>query len=91
MQDLLYFCKKLSIIKPYISCGDFEAYDKIRQMRILEFRNTIELVKAGYYITEAGGRVEFGDDSEITVENIDCLITDNVIPKKQDYDKRTIA
>ena len=39
--------------------GDHIAYNQVRELRVQEYRNTIEIVNQGFYTTEEGRRVQF--------------------------------
>lgn len=41
--------------------GDRVAYDKVKELRAQEYRNTIEIVNQGFYTTEDGRRMSFPD------------------------------
>lgn len=61
----LDFLTQYQQLKKELEEGDRAAYDKIKQLRCKEFRNTIELVNNGFYFTEENVRVEFGDESKM--------------------------
>ena len=45
--------------------GDSGAYYQVKELRAKEFRNTVEIVKQGHYVTENGTDYFFPDDSEM--------------------------
>ena len=45
--------------------GDRTAYQKVRDLRSKEFRNTVDIVNQGYYVTENGVRYDFPDDASM--------------------------
>lgn len=42
---------------------DKTAYYQVKELRAKEFRNTVEIVNQGYYVTEDGNRFDFPDDT----------------------------
>lgn len=57
------FLTKYEKAKRMMADGNKEAYEIIKQLRCREYRNTVTLVNNGFYITEAGIRVEFEDEN----------------------------
>lgn len=57
------FLKKYRILMAQVKAGDQGAYARIKELRAAEFRNTVDIVNQGYYITEngKGKKIEFGD------------------------------
>lgn len=53
-----------------IELGDSDAYYKVKELRAKEFRNTIEIVNQGYYVTETGETYVFPDDSEMMRQTV---------------------
>lgn len=45
--------------------GDQRAYFKVKELRSKEFRNTVEIVNQGCYISKGGIRVDFPSDAEM--------------------------
>ena len=45
--------------------GNQRAYSKVKELRSKEFRNTVEIVDQGFYVTERGVRVDFPSDAEM--------------------------
>ena len=50
--------------------GDCMAYYKIKELRVKEYRNTIEIVNQGHYTTEDGRRVLFPDFTHMKHETV---------------------
>lgn len=48
-----------------VEFGDSDAYYKVKELRAKEFRNTIEIVNQGGYVTETGETYAFPDDAEM--------------------------
>ena len=48
--------------------GDQTAYYQVKELRAMEFRNTVEIVNQGHYITEDGKEVFFPSDKEMMHE-----------------------
>ncbi len=45
-----------------VKTGDRDAYYKVKELRAKEFRNTLEIVNQGSYVTEAGKEYVFPDN-----------------------------
>ena len=45
--------------------GDPHAYYLVKELRVQEFRNTIEIVNQGYYTTEGGKHITFPSDKDM--------------------------
>lgn len=45
-----------------VSAGDGDAFYQVKELRTKEFRNTVEIVNQGFYITPGGERYEFPPD-----------------------------
>lgn len=52
-------------LKYKLRTGDTWSYCKIKKLRVAEFRNTVELVKQGHYVTESGKYVTLDDGSHM--------------------------
>ena len=68
--------------------GDQDAYYKVKELRTKEFRNTVEIVSHGFYLTENGTRYIFPDDSDMNTvfyEHEICL------PEIAQLDTQTIV
>lgn len=48
-----------------VEFGDSDAYYKVKVLRAKEFRNTVEIVNQGCYVTETGETYAFPDDAEM--------------------------
>lgn len=57
------FLAKYRALMERMKMGDQTAYYQVKELRAKEFRNTVEVVSQGYYVTENGNRFEFPDDS----------------------------
>jgi len=45
--------------------GNHSAYPKVKELRIKEFQNTVDIVNQGHYVTENGTRYTFPDDTDM--------------------------
>ena len=59
------FLKDYRVLMERVNKGNHDAYYKIKELRTIEFRNTVEIVNHGYYITENDARYTFPDDSDM--------------------------
>lgn len=66
-KDFLVIYKSLM---EQVEFGDSDAYYKVKELRAKEFRNTIEIVNQGYYVTETGVTYAFPDDSEMMRQTV---------------------
>lgn len=57
------FLAKYHALMERVKRGDQTTYSQVKELRAKEFRNTVEIVNQGYYVTENGNRFEFPDDS----------------------------
>ena len=57
------FLAKYRALMERVKRGDQTAYYQVKELRAKEFRNTVEIVNQGYYVTENGNRFDFPDDS----------------------------
>lgn len=79
---------RLDFLTPYNKAkaqlvnGDRSSYDKIKQLRCREFRNTVILVNNGFYFTEENARVNFDSEASM-VEGTRFFHTE--IQLDQDY------
>lgn len=48
-----------------VANGNISAYDQIKRLRMSVFRNTVDIVNHGFYISESGIRVAFPDDIQM--------------------------
>ena len=51
------FLVKYRALMERVKRGDQTAYYQVKELRAKEFRNTVEIVNQGYYVTENGNRV----------------------------------
>lgn len=59
------FLDKYKVLQEEIQNGNSDSYYKVKELRAYEYRNTIELVKHGYYMTEGGKRVALPEGTEM--------------------------
>ena len=59
------FLVQYRMLMEKVKKGDSTAYYQVKELRAKEFRNTVELVNQGYYVTENGNRNEFPDASDM--------------------------
>ena len=59
------FLEKYRLLMEKVYSGDGDAYYKVKELRAKEFRNTIEIVNQGHYVTEDGTEYSFPDDSDM--------------------------
>ena len=59
------FLEKYRILMERIRHGDHSAYYQVKELRIKEFRNTIDIVNKGRYVTENGTYYSFPDDLDM--------------------------
>ena len=64
------FLEKYRILMERIRHGDHSAYYKVKELRIKEFRNTIDIVNKGRYVTENGTYYSFPDDSDMILKTV---------------------
>ena len=57
------FLAKYRALMERMKMGDQTAYYQVKELRAKEFRNTVEIVNQGYYVSEIGNRFDFPDDS----------------------------
>lgn len=57
------FLAKYRALMERVKRGDQTAYYQVKELRAKEFRNTVEIVNQGCYVTEIGNRFDFPDDS----------------------------
>ena len=57
------FLEKYSALMKRVKKGDSIAYYQVKELRAKEFRNTIEIVNQGHYVSESGEEYVFPDDS----------------------------
>ena len=64
------FLEKYRILMERIRHGDHSAYYQVKELRIKEFRNTIDIVNKGRYVTEKGTYYSFPDDSDMMCKTV---------------------
>lgn len=64
------FLAKYCALMERVKRGDQTAYYQVKELRAKEFRNTVEIVNQGYYVTENGNRFEFSDDSGMMCKTV---------------------
>lgn len=64
------FLEKYRILMERIRHGDHSAYYQVKELRIKEFRNTIDIVNKGRYVTEDGTYYSFPDDSNMMCKTV---------------------
>lgn len=64
------FLEKYRILMERIRHGDHLAYYQVKELRIKEFRNTIDIVNKGRYVTENGTYYSFPDDSDMMCKTV---------------------
>ena len=57
------FLEKYRVLMEQVKRGDSVAYYQVKELRAKEFRNTVEIVNNGHYVTENGTDYIFPDDS----------------------------
>lgn len=58
------FLDEYQVLKAALRC-DPGAYGRIKELRCKEYRNTIDIVNQGWYVTENGDKVVLGDDESM--------------------------
>ena len=59
------FLEKYRLLMERVKPGDQNAYGQVKMLRTNEFRNTVDIVNNGFYVTESGRRYKFHDDSNM--------------------------
>jgi uncharacterized protein (TIGR02452 family) len=59
------FLEKYRVLMERVKSSDSVAYYQVKELRAKEFRNTVEIVNQGYYVTEDGIKYVFLDDSDM--------------------------
>lgn len=59
------FLKQYRCLMKKVKNGESAAYAQVKELRVKEFRNTIEIVNQGHYETEKGEVYYFPDDSDM--------------------------
>ncbi|MBR5639671.1 MAG: TIGR02452 family protein [Muribaculaceae bacterium] len=60
------FLKEYRVLMEKVKRGVPNAYSLVKKLRIKEFRNTIDIVNQGYYVTESGVEYRFPSDADMT-------------------------
>lgn len=64
------FLVKYRALMERVKRGDHVAYYQVKELRAKEFRNTVEIVNLGYYITENRIRFDFPDDLDMMCSTV---------------------
>ena len=59
------FLEKYRSLMERVKRGDQDAYYKVKELRTKEFRNTVEIVSHGFYLTEKGTQYIFPEDADM--------------------------
>ena len=59
------FLEKYRALMGRVKNGDHTAYYQVKELRTKEFRNTVDIVNQGGYVTENGTVYSFPDDSDM--------------------------
>lgn len=59
------FLEKYRVLMERVKGGDSTAYYQVKELRAKEFRNTVEIVNQGHYVSETGKEYVFPDDSNM--------------------------
>lgn len=59
------FLEKYRSLMERVKRGDQDAYYKVKELRTKEFRNTVEIVNHGFYLTENGTKYIFPEDADM--------------------------
>jgi len=59
------FLEKYRALMKRVKGGDSTAYYQVKELRAKEFRNTVEIVNQGHYVSESGKEYVFPDDSNM--------------------------
>lgn len=64
------FLEKYRDLIERVKHGDHSAYYQVKELRIKEFRNTVDIVNQGGYVTENGAVYSFPDDSDMMCNTV---------------------
>lgn len=64
------FLVKYRFLMEKVRHGEQTAYYKVKELRTMEFHNTIEIVNQGHYTTESGKHVFFPSDKEMMSKTV---------------------
>ena len=59
------FLEKYRALMERVKVGDSTAYYQVKELRAKEFRNTVEIVNQGHYVSESGEEYIFPNDSDM--------------------------
>ena len=84
------FLERYRTVMERVKRGDQAAYYQVKELRTKEFRNTVEIVNQGYYVTENRNRFDFPDDVDM-IRN--TVFYEHEIPviEKAKCDEQTIV
>ena len=84
------FLERYRTVMERVKRGDQAAYYQVKELRTMEFRNTVEIVNQGYYVTENRNRFDFPDDVDM-IRN--TVFYEHEIPviEKAKCDEQTIV
>lgn len=64
------FLEKYRALMERVKQGDHSAYYQVKELRTKEFRNTVDIVNQGGYVTENGTCYSFPDDSDMMSKTV---------------------
>ena len=64
------FLEKYRALMERVKHGDHSAYYQVKELRTKEFRNTVDIVNQGGYVTENGTCYSFPDDSDMMCKTV---------------------
>lgn len=64
------FLEKYRVLMKRVKGGDSAAYYQVKELRAKEFRNTVEIVNQGHYVSESGKEYVFPEDSNIMCNTV---------------------
>ena len=59
------FLEKYRVLMNRVKGGDSTAYYQVKELRAKEFRNTVEIVNQGHYVSESGKEYVFPDEANM--------------------------
>ena len=84
------FLEKYRALMKRVKGGDSTAYYQVKELRAKEFRNTVEIVNHGYYVSEKGNRFDFPDDIDM-IHNTLFYEYEIPVTEKAKCDEQTIV
>ena len=84
------FLKEYRVLMEMVEGGNKDVYHKVKELRAKEFRNTVEIVNQGHYITENGTKYAFPDDSDMMRKTV-FYVHEIRLPKIPQSDTPTIV